>query len=210
MAKQSTDLNRDAILEAALACIQEYGAENVQITQIAARAGVSTRTLHRYFPEKDLLFCYAACRFLSRIYNALAEAYEKADKTGLSGLDRLLLLLSCQRKYYKTDALEAMLFIDVHIHWARYGMKRNSWALQGGARLRDIVIGNLRAGIEDKSIRPDLQPESVADLISATYNGIMQRTTFLYRSQTPDAEHATVFALYDAYIDMLARYLRAS
>jgi AcrR family transcriptional regulator len=52
---KATDSPRERILAAAFALALEGGADAVQMREVAARAQVSTRTLHIYFPSKNYL-----------------------------------------------------------------------------------------------------------------------------------------------------------
>lgn len=52
------------ILDAVIACQEEYNEDIVLISHIAAKAGISTRTLNRYFPDTEIMFFEAAARYL--------------------------------------------------------------------------------------------------------------------------------------------------
>ena len=55
-AQRLTDRKREAIIQAAIAEFRAYGFEATSMDKIAARAGVSKRTVYNHFPSKEELF----------------------------------------------------------------------------------------------------------------------------------------------------------
>ena len=208
MAREPREQIVARILDATIACVFEYGLDAVQLTQIATTAGMSARTLSRYYPEKEALLADAATRYLSANYAAFVENYEKAPKAGLSGRERLLLFLSLQKDHFKERTLEAMMMVDLRFYRVRHGNTRPSWTIPGGDGVRGIVIDCIEDGMRDGSIRTDLDPAMTSALISATYNGMMQRMTMIYRSAMDDARKEPLYGMFGNYIDLADRYLR--
>jgi AcrR family transcriptional regulator len=69
-----------AILEAALALAIEGGFENVRQREVAARAGVTLRTLYRKFPNKHELLAAGLSRSVDELHRRLAERPIRARK----------------------------------------------------------------------------------------------------------------------------------
>lgn len=67
-----TDRKREAILDAAVAEFRHSGYETTSMDRIAARAGVSKRTVYNHFPSKEALF---------------AQILERLWESSLDGLD---------------------------------------------------------------------------------------------------------------------------
>ncbi len=86
MARHTRQQAIDEILDAAISCVLALGVDNVQVAQIAAKAGISTRTLHRYYPYKAALLSDAAAKHLWGVYTSFADAYDGMDKDGKTGL----------------------------------------------------------------------------------------------------------------------------
>lgn len=75
--------NRDRILRATRALVAEGGFRNAQMAAVAARAGLSTGALYRYFPSKTELFIEvlkAAVRHEIEILRRITEAPEPATQ----------------------------------------------------------------------------------------------------------------------------------
>ena len=198
----------DRIVDAAITCIRESGTDKVQITQIAAQAGMSTRTLHRYYPEKEALLADAAAKFLGTVYASFATAYSQADKTGLTGLSRLLLLLRLQRELCHENSVDAMLYLDMRSRHPQYDLHKNAWCARGNKSLQQIVIRDLEAGKQDGSIRSDIDTERLAAMIFASATGVIQRSICGSNSELPQEQTRRQHHILDDYIEMLTGYLR--
>jgi AcrR family transcriptional regulator len=75
MAKRRSAGTRDrtaAIVEAALSLAMEGGFENVRQREVAARAGVTLRTLYRKFPSKDELLAVGLLRAADELDRRIA------------------------------------------------------------------------------------------------------------------------------------------
>jgi TetR/AcrR family transcriptional regulator, cholesterol catabolism regulator len=70
----------EAIVEAALALAIEGGFDNVRQREVAARAGVTLRTLYRKFPNKHELLAAGLSRSVDELHRRLAERPIRARK----------------------------------------------------------------------------------------------------------------------------------
>lgn len=83
VAKRSQGKRKDctaAIVEAALALAVEGGFDNVRQREVAARAGVTVRTLYRKFPNKHELLAAGLSRSVDDLQRRLAERPSRARK----------------------------------------------------------------------------------------------------------------------------------
>lgn len=70
----------EAIVEAALALAIEGGFDNVRQREVAARAGVTVRTLYRKFPNKRELLAAGLTRSVDELHRRLSERPTRARK----------------------------------------------------------------------------------------------------------------------------------
>lgn len=70
-----TDRKRAAILDAAVAEFRQSGYEVTSMDRIAARAGVSKRTVYNHFPSKEALFAQILEQLWERSVDGLDLAY---------------------------------------------------------------------------------------------------------------------------------------
>jgi AcrR family transcriptional regulator len=83
---KATDSPRERILAAAFVLALEGGTGAVQMREVAARAQVSTRTLHIYFPSKNYLLLAA---FVAR-GDAAGSAFDAHKLTGRDPVRRVV------------------------------------------------------------------------------------------------------------------------
>ena len=72
-----TDRKRAAILEAAVAEFRQSGYETTSMDRIAARAGVSKRTVYNHFPSKEALFA----QILQQLWQSSLEGQDLAYRS---------------------------------------------------------------------------------------------------------------------------------
>src|ERR1700753_1194631 len=111
--KPAADDKRQRLLEAALELFETRGFDAVAVPQIAAKAGVATGTVYRYFPSKEALV-NALYREWKGLYNAFVLA---PLPDGLSARERFgtywRRMMSFARTYPR-----AIRFMDLHHHAA--------------------------------------------------------------------------------------------
>ncbi|MGH0029217.1 MAG: TetR/AcrR family transcriptional regulator [Myxococcota bacterium] len=85
----SPDDARERLLDAAVACIQRYGFEKTGISDVAGEAGVTRRTVYRYFADRDALLSAALVRGVSDFTaraRALLETYDDPGEMVVEGV----------------------------------------------------------------------------------------------------------------------------
>jgi AcrR family transcriptional regulator len=65
--EQQADLTRELILRALVELLEEGGAEEISVQDVARKAGVSLRTVYRYFPTRDELILSGGTWIFSRL-----------------------------------------------------------------------------------------------------------------------------------------------
>ena len=111
--KSAADDKRARLLDAALELFETRGFDGVAVPEIAAKAGVATGTVYRYFPSKDALV-NALYRSWKGVYNAFV----------LAPLPSGLSVRECFGTYWRRMMTfartypRAVRFMDLHHHGA--------------------------------------------------------------------------------------------
>ena len=196
------------ILDAVITCKSNAGGVNVPLAQIACQAGVSERTLSRYFPDSELLCYDAAIKYLRDKYDGLAKQYDLLDKRGLNGLKRLLLLARTAVDNLRTDIPSALIFVRAFTTAMRTAVYRKLPPSGFDAATRDIVLCCARDGMADGSIRRDVAPVDVYLMLSSNFHGLLQRTIYMYSLDQTETEHqAELLLVFHKYLEMFEQYL---
>lgn len=206
MKREENEFMRTEILDAVIACKVEAAGAEVSLSKIACRAGISERTLNRYFPDKELLLYDASIRYLRHTYDVFTEDYLAMDKSGMTGLERLLLLMQRQIDHNRSDMSRAKTFIRAYTTALRTAVYRELPVSGYDARLREVVYQCVEEGVADGSIRRGAVPLDTYLLISSNYMGLMQRLIYYY---SVDFSREKLLLVFNEYMNMLEKYLRA-
>lgn len=124
---------REAILQATLELVAEYGFHDAPCSSIADRAGVAAGTIYRYFESKDVLIVELCAELEGRITTALMSGY----KANQPIRDRFLHLAIGILKYFITHSLEFK-YIE-QFHNSPYGTAHRRDNLLGNSESSDTV-----------------------------------------------------------------------
>ncbi|MEA4911489.1 MAG: TetR/AcrR family transcriptional regulator [Oscillospiraceae bacterium] len=206
MNKQSNTKAR--ILKAVLTCKEQDMSDEPQLTQIAAKAGISVRTLNRYYPNKEDLVCLAYLRFLQVKYDEIISLFEKMDLSKLNGYEQLLAFFSTSRYLDKDNTDKAVFLSYAYIKCVQYGMKEPRQFKAMTSRGRAVVAKLLEKGQQDHSVKPGLDIETTIDIIETGFNGVMQKMVMADRDNLMEQEKSHVLALYGELGKILECYIR--
>lgn len=142
-----TDRKRAAILDAAVAEFRATGYEATTMDRIAARAGVSKRTVYNHFPSKDTLFL----RILEEMFARGVGGPDLAYRADRPLRDQLMELVE-----QKLRVLDDPNFVDLARVAIAAGLHSPDLARQMMARLGDREEGIttwVRAAADDGRLR---------------------------------------------------------
>lgn len=88
------------VTQSALACFVENGIEKTTIRDIAQHAGLTERSVYRYFAGKDELVIAAAYLYWDRAKELAAQSLAKQRRRGMTGIEEIRVLL---RSYAGAD-----------------------------------------------------------------------------------------------------------
>lgn len=71
-----SEMKRSAILEAAITTFQEKGVKGTSMDELAARAGVSKRTVYNHFPSKEALVMHLMAEMRQRAQQQIHVKYD--------------------------------------------------------------------------------------------------------------------------------------
>jgi AcrR family transcriptional regulator len=169
---------RNAILKAAKQLISKLGVEGMSMNQLAEATELNKATLYLYFSDKDDLIDAV-------VYDGLVllEArYTEAHRAALSGLDGVLRLARITFAFYK----EHPVYFYTMNHQERRGASERMGTRiaqegnEAASRVFERVSEQVRKGIEDGSIRKEVDINAFLILFYAQIYGVMH---FLYSKE---------------------------
>lgn len=175
--------NKEKVIAAALDCIQQMPVNEVTRVAIANRAGLTPRSLQRYFGTLDNLMQTVTQRYLEHFNQCHREAFHAQNIAGKSGLEHLKFFLCSYEALFDEGMPSAVVLTKIETYWRKrenppfhvlfppaaekfYGT---------GEYKYDLFHTLLHAGRRDGSIRGDLDPDSVYLWLTASFAGLIRR-----------------------------------
>ncbi len=163
---------RNGILDAAEKLFFAKGMNNATMDEVAEAAELSKGTLYLYFRNKEDLFFGIAGRALS----LLLEMFEKAAKSQQTGIEKIRAI---GRSYYRYSQQYSNYFNTIlHYEAASAEGPRAETLMQQchllGQQVMQVVAGAIQAGIDDGTIRSNLDARRTAFVLQGQSSGVIQ------------------------------------
>lgn len=172
--EREKEQRQNAIIDAAEKVFFSKGVENATMDEVAEVAELSKGTLYIYFENKEDLYHAIILRGL----NILHSLFEKAAANEEKGIDKLTAFGQAYFHFYQKypHYLNAMMHhegqkVDID------GNENNPYVhlcVEAGNRLFGFMQEAVKIGIQDGSLRKDLDPLLVSVVLWGHSNGIMQ------------------------------------
>lgn len=160
MAKRTGE-KYEAIIEAAIRVIAEYGYHNAQVSKIAREAKVADGTIYLYFKNKDdvliSLFSEKMGAFISRVEEELAQVD--------SAVDQLHKLIRLHFEHLEKDHKLAIV-TQIELRQSNPEVRRGIGEIL--KRYLDVIDGIVEKGMREGLFRPDLDVRTTRKMIFGT------------------------------------------
>jgi AcrR family transcriptional regulator len=166
--------NKEKILRGTEDLFMKYGVRSISMDDIARHLGISKKTLYQHFADKEELVMLVSKSHLERN----AKEFETILETSENSVEELARISSCMKR--NLEGLNQTMLFDIQkFHPKAWSV----WIDFKHKYIRESVIRNLKQGIEDGYIRPDVNPEIMAiiriELIQLAFNpDIFQREKY--------------------------------
>lgn len=163
---------RNDILDAAENVFFEKGLKNATMDEVAAEAELSKGTLYLYFKSKEELYLGITERALT----VLKQMFQQAVKEKSTGIDKVLAIgeafLEYSRKY--TDYFRMILYYELAQTELEMVQESRDRCHQLGQQTLEILSQAIILGIEDGSIRDNVDPIKTAFMLQGMTSGMIQ------------------------------------
>lgn len=150
-------LRREFIIEVALKLFYKDGYENVTLNEVAKKADYTKATLYSYIKSKEDLYMEVYCIGLQQRYEFLQKEMAKAN----TGLAKIEMFGKAYYEFYKSHP--EILYHQQYIDYRAISPEKIDPNLM--ERFKEInvagytiVVEAIKVGIEDKTIKEDLDP----------------------------------------------------
>src|SRR5512136_1406252 len=166
--RQSTEVRRTQIADAARKVAVKYGSEHVTVRRIANEIGISEGALYRHFRSKHDILSLMVERIQEDIVSGIVK--------GADGKTPLGILESALQNHMSSVEQRKSVSFQVIAEIISLGDKKlNRQASEALDRYTAHIAELLSQGIEAGEIRKDVVPEETAILITAAIQGLVSR-----------------------------------
>jgi AcrR family transcriptional regulator len=185
---------RRQILEAALAVFSEKGFNAANVSDVAARAGVSQGTIYWYFESKEELLTQALRSFFDDFGQGTVGAVAQCP----TAVEKLRALGRATVDFAAEAAGLFTLFLE---YWASSPRRAEAGRLWTGVLVeyKDLVVGIIEEGVGNGEFKP-VDAESVVWAMMAAYDGLAA-----YVMLMPDLDLARIS---QAFVETLVKGLQ--
>ena len=163
---------REEILDAAEKIFFSKGIQNATMDDVAETAELSKGTLYLYFKSKEELYLAISLRGMA----IMEQMFDKAVEKHKTGLEKVHAIGKAYFDFYKRypDYMNAFLYYESHeLNFEEEGSV--ACECDGyGHRALDIVVEALNIGIQDGTVRKDVDPFKTSAVLWGFCTGIIQ------------------------------------
>ena len=170
--EREKEQRKTEIIDAAERIFFSKGLQNATMDDVAEEAELSKGTLYLYFKNKEDL--YLAIHL--RGNHILKKMFEKAVKKHQKGIDKVRAIGAAYFDYYKKypDYFNAMIYYESReINWEDEDTIASQCVLVGASTL-EVLVQAIMIGINDGTIRPDVDPLKTAISLWGQSTGMIQ------------------------------------
>ncbi|MGD8539426.1 MAG: TetR/AcrR family transcriptional regulator [Candidatus Aminicenantes bacterium] len=170
--QREKERRRNDIIDAAERVFFSNGLENATMDDVAEQAELSKGTLYIYFKSKEDLYLAITKRGL----DILTSMFEKASATASLGIEKIYAIGQAYRDFSKkhTDYFQAMAYFDLRVKEISDESPNAKLSIEQGEKVLTICAEAIQYGIEDGTIRSDIDPKKTAIVLWGQTNGILQ------------------------------------
>jgi AcrR family transcriptional regulator len=198
--------NKKLVTEKALECFIESGIDKTKISDIAKRAGLTERSVYRYFATKTDLLIAASFLYWDKAEKYTREALEKVSRPGMTGIEQISVILHAYSSILLADPQGIRFSLDAEV--ALYNAGKTHEVVNRPPEKYETYAGPLaqavQVGIADGTVNPDA---NIKQLYYNSYDsilGMMQRLTVGVPSVTELDTEDRLRAICDMYVQEFA------
>ncbi|MCR9128556.1 MAG: TetR/AcrR family transcriptional regulator [Alphaproteobacteria bacterium] len=179
------DTARETARAALLSLLAEAPVHRIAMRDAARRAGVGLATLYKYFGGKEAMVTAVLGPDLERLVDRLGDASRNA--VGVKARFKAVLEASFAFARDHEPAARAVL---LNLPAGVWGDEESEWT----ARRRAVLAHIFKNGRHDGSVRSDVEPDELADLVFGAVDQTLERLLRTGRPVDPARLAASVFS----------------
>ncbi len=207
--EQLRESNKRRVVEQALVCFTKNGIENTTIAEVAACAGVNERSVYRYFDSKAELVMRTVYLLWERHSSRIEQEIAQRDIGALRGIDQVRQIMGLYADTYRQDRMMLIFAQEAEMFLYKNGRNREV-VNRPPVRYSEFcapLSRAIRTGLEDGSVRRDIDVEITYYNAYAALLGMMQKMALDAGEGRSDLKRDN--ERLESFCDMVTVYLRS-
>lgn len=171
--------NIRTVTEKALVCFIKNGITNTKVSEIAKTAGLTERSVYRYFPTKSDIVISAAFCYWERAKEYIAWELDTHDYEHLSGIEQISIILKSYANILFIDPEGIRFSLDAEV--ALFNAGKNDRVINRPPEKFEEYTGPLSQaivrGLSDGTVNPEANIKQLYYNAYDSILGLMQRLT---------------------------------
>lgn len=169
--------NKLRLIDAAAALFLVQGIQQTSMGQVAQECGLTRRTAVNIFGTKDNLTQLAVSKIIKETISNDEIVFHSKEFLSQNGLNRIVFLLKHRAQILFNRPIMVLLLseMEVYLSMNHIPFDLAAWSAKNFTLVNATMLESLKQGIEDSSIRNDVDLEKAMQLLTGTYMGLLQR-----------------------------------
>lgn len=195
------EARRMAIIEAAEELFFSKGYDHTTVNEIMKNAELGKGTFYLYFVSKEDVYHAVALRGMEKLLPMFKESFEEIE----TGLDEVIRLGYTLLDFYKKfpDYFILMTY-DGYNGISNDNTPTQQMLGEKSSRLMEIMVNAITRGINDQTIRTDLEPKSMMYIVMTTTQSLI-RSSFPKDKDLSQYLGITADDIFKAYYNLIYR-----
>lgn len=170
------ELNIKRVYESVIECIREYGINRMTQKQIAQKAGLTTRSLQRYFPSMEEMIVDVSIFLVIRHCTDLYDKFCNYSKQNHTGLEEVMYWLRLHEYLINEGSNNLVIILDADFYLKRYSVYKleELGYIPIVKKTNEVLRNSIKKGILDQSIKSNIDANLKCALITNTFRGLLQ------------------------------------
>ncbi|MGL4547724.1 TetR/AcrR family transcriptional regulator [Eubacterium aggregans] len=153
--------NMRQVLVAAMRCFEEEGIYVTTRNKIAKKAGVTIRSVSRYYGTKDRLIAKALGYYQIEFLAGIRNFYLSSEYKKRTGYDRIKSMIEKRARDVKDYPRLTLSVKEMEVYLISNNMGEELCTIYDEyfAFMRSVIVGTLQQGLNDQSISPSIDIE---------------------------------------------------
>ncbi|VYU72738.1 transcriptional regulator BetI [Eubacterium limosum] len=203
--------NMPRVIEAAIWCFENVGIEKTTRVLIAKKAGVTVRSIQRYFGTLENLIVEAIGVYMQRYNNCLKAELNRLAESNANGYEQLIAFLRNHLNYYRPDMPKSLVVHEMELYFLKHDIPLTVlYQKVFNNKTQRSVIGELfKKGLDDGSIKKHSDIEVIYAYLVTTFPGMLIRISMMGAGFKHVPTNVTTEMIFDKYIEILGSLIKA-